>query len=88
MHVRAAGLGETSPRRVREDDILWADLILPMERKNATRIKAMFSHVDPFPPIEILDICDDYTFMDKKLIIILREAVTAAIQRFREEQEG
>ncbi len=86
MQVRAVGLGETSPRRVREEDVLWADLILPMERKNASRIKAMFSNLDPFPPIEILDICDDYTFMDKKLIAVLQEAVTAALERFDEEQ--
>jgi len=86
MQVRAVGLGETSPRRVREDDVLWADLILPMERKNATRLKVMFSHLDPFPPIEILDIHDDYTFMDKKLIAVLHETVTAAIERFAEEQ--
>lgn len=84
MHVRAVGLGETSPRRVTQADVEWADLILPMERKNAVRLKVMFPGVDPFPDIEILDIHDDYTFMDKKLIGVLEETVEAALAAFLE----
>lgn len=84
MIVRAVGLGETSPRRVKESDVVWADLILPMERKNAIRLKGMFPGIDPFPELEILDIHDDYTFMDKKLVEILKESVDAALERYHE----
>ncbi len=87
MLVRAAGLGETSPRRVQAADILWADLILPMERKNARRLKVMFNEIDPFPEVEILDIHDDYTFMDKNLVAELKEAVEAALERYSEGLE-
>lgn len=82
MSVRAAGLGETSPRRVSAADILWADLVLAMERKNARRLKTMFPGIEPFPEIEILDIADDYTFMDKRLVAELKEAVEAALERY------
>lgn len=85
LAVRAVGLGETSPREVSAADIAWADLILPMERKNAVRLKVMFPQFDPFPPMEILDICDDYKFMDKKLVEILQETVEAALESYFEE---
>ncbi len=84
MIVRAVGLGETSPRRVKEADVAWADLVLPMERKNAIRLKVMFPGIDPFPEVEILDIHDDYTFMDKKLVEMLKETVDAALERYHE----
>lgn len=85
LEVRAVGLGETSPRQVTLADIQWADLILPMERKNAVRLKVQFSQIEPFPPMEILDICDDYKFMDKKLVEILHETVEDALERYFEE---
>lgn len=88
MSVRAVGLGETSPRRVTAADIAWADLILPMERKNAVRLKIMFPQFDPFPDIEILDIHDDYKFMDKALIEILQETVQTALERHAENASG
>jgi len=92
MLVRAVGLGETSPRRVTASDVAWADLILPMERKNAVRLKAMFREIDPFPEIVILDIHDDYTFMDKTLVEILKETVGAALEshlgRDRSQENG
>jgi predicted protein tyrosine phosphatase len=85
MEVRAVGLGETSPRQVTAGDVAWADLILPMERKNAIRLKVMFPQFDPFPDMEILDICDDYKFRDKKLVEILQETVEAALERYAKE---
>ncbi|MDX6766208.1 MAG: hypothetical protein SFU85_05415 [Candidatus Methylacidiphilales bacterium] len=88
FQVRAAGLGETSPRRVNAGDVAWADLILPMERKNAVRLKVMFPQFEPFPPMEILDICDDFKFMDRKLLEILPGAVDAAVERYQEEKAG
>jgi predicted protein tyrosine phosphatase len=81
LKVRAAGLGETSPRQVTASDVRWADLILPMERKHAIRLKLMFPEFDPFPPMEILDISDNYKFMDRELVEILREAVEAVLEQ-------
>jgi protein-tyrosine phosphatase len=87
LAVRAAGLGDTSPRRVTEDDIKWAHLILPMERKNAKRLQIQFSGLD-FPSMETLDIQDDYTYMDKALIPVLHAAVEAALAKYLEDKEG
>jgi predicted protein tyrosine phosphatase len=84
LEVRAAGLGDTSPRRVTAEDVKWADLILPMERKNAKRLQLQFPDLE-FPPMEILDIHDDYTFMDKALIPVMHAAVEAALEKYRED---
>lgn len=84
LAVRAVGLGETSPRRVTEGDLRWADLVLPMERKHAVRLKLMFPDVEPFPEMEYLEVCDDYKFMAPELVEQLREQIDAALERFWE----
>lgn len=73
--VRAAGTSDSSPRRIREGDLAWADLVLVMERKYAARIRAVFADVDEMPRIESLEISDDYEFMDPELIELLRDGV-------------
>lgn len=73
--VRAAGTSDSSPRRIREGDLAWADLILVMERKYAGRIQAAFPDAEKIPPIESLEISDDYEFMDPELVELLRDGV-------------
>ncbi len=73
--VRAAGTSDSSPRKIRETDLLWADLVLVMERKYAARIRATFSHLEEFPEMKSLEITDDYEFMDDELISLLRDGV-------------
>jgi len=75
MFVRSAGTGETSRRRLTEDDLRWADLILVMQRKYASQIRVKFGHLDLKAPVHSLEITDDYTFMDPKLIELLKDAV-------------
>jgi predicted protein tyrosine phosphatase len=86
MSVRAAGLGDASPRRMKESDLRWADLVLVMERKYVVRIRDAFRRVDPLPPIESLDITDEYLFMQPELVELLKTAVTAALEAYRAEQ--
>ena len=73
--VRSAGTSDSSPRRIREGDLVWADLVLVMERKYAARIRAVFGGVEHMPRIESLEISDDYEFMDPELIELLRDGV-------------
>jgi predicted protein tyrosine phosphatase len=46
-----------------------------MERKYAARIRAAFPDVDELPPLESLEIPDDFEFMDAELVELLRVAV-------------
>lgn len=74
MAVRSAGVSESSKRRIKENDLHWADLLLVMEPKYAARIRFQFP-AESIPPIRSLDIPDDYKFMDAELIELLKTAV-------------
>ena len=74
LSVRSAGTSDSSKKRITEGDLLWADLILVMERKYAARIRALFPEA-AFPTLRSLDIPDDYDYMDAELIELLQSAV-------------
>ena len=88
MNVRSGGIADTSRHRVNEEDMKWADLVLAMERKHVKRLQVAFSHLDKLPPIENLDISDEYTFMNRNLIELLQDAVTSALEEFHENAES
>lgn len=75
IQVRSAGTSPRARRTVNVKDIRWADLILVMEQKHKNRIKAEFTQIVQFKRIEVLDIPDDYKYMDPELIEILESAV-------------
>ncbi len=86
MRARAVGIADTSKRRITEDDLRWADLVLAMERKHVRRLQAAFGHLDELPPIENLDISDEYIFMQRELVELLQENVAAALEAYHLEQ--
>jgi predicted protein tyrosine phosphatase len=85
VSVRSAGVSDSSPRRVREDDLRWADIVLVMERKYAARIVAAFGHSE-LPVVESLEIPDEFEFMDPELVELLEGAVEDRIGRWLAEQ--
>lgn len=61
-------------------DIKWADIILVMEQKHKQRITADYPGESRHKPIHVLDITDDYRYMDQELIDILRLCVPPFIE--------
>ncbi len=47
------------------------------------RIRAAFAHVGELPPIESLEIPDEFEFMDEELVELLRAAVEEWVGRAR-----
>ena len=88
MFVRSAGVADTSRHKITEADLAWADLVLLMERKYASRIRDAFRHVESLPPVESLNISDEYIFMQSELIEILRTAVADVLEEFELEQDA
>jgi predicted protein tyrosine phosphatase len=86
MNVRSGGVADTSRRKVSEADLRWAQLVLVVERKYAGRLKTAFPNVNPFPPVECLDISDEYTFMQAELVELLKTSVESALETYHEEQ--
>jgi predicted protein tyrosine phosphatase len=80
VSVRSAGVGDKALRKISEEDLDWANLVLVMERKYARRIQEQFRFRDSLPPIECLDIPDDYEFMDEELITLIRDGTEFQIK--------
>jgi len=64
---------------IRSSDIVWADAILVMEDKHRQRILADFPGESKFKPVPVLDIPDDYQFMDDELVELVKSAVEPII---------
>ena len=79
VSARSAGTSRSARRRVTVADIRWADMILVMEDKHKSRIKAEFRSETNFKPVYVLDIPDDYRFMDPELVEIIRDKTEAII---------
>ena len=80
LNVRSAGTSPRARRTVRMDDVQWADVIIVMEEKHKKRIRSEFGNWAPKDRFAVLDIPDDYRFMDPELIDILRDAVAAVLE--------
>jgi predicted protein tyrosine phosphatase len=86
LAVRSAGTSDSSARRVTEEDLVWADLVLVMERKYASRIRASFPDVEA--TIESLEIPDEFELMDVELVEMLRVGVEESVARWLGSRRG
>lgn len=75
--VKSAGTEPSAKIRVTARDILWADLIFAMEKKHKQRLLDKFPVETEHKKIIILDIEDEYTYMDKELIEMIKLSVDA-----------
>ena len=76
VSTRFAGLSKSARRRVSEADVIWADAILVMEEAHKSRLARDHRAAVADTPIHVLDIPDDYRFMDPELVSLSRTAVT------------
>lgn len=79
MSVRSAGTSPNARHKVSPDDIRWADVIFVMEEKHKSRLVAEFSRMLDAKTIQVLDIPDDYKYMDPELVEQLEQSVGAIL---------
>ena len=79
MSVRSAGTSPNARRKVSADDIRWADMIFVMEEKHKSRLAAEFSRLLDGKTIHVLDIPDEYKYMDPELMEQLEQSVSAIL---------
>jgi len=79
FNARSAGTSPNAKKTVNTADLQWADLIFVMEKKHKNRLKAEFGRMVQFKTIHVLDIPDDYRFMDQELIDELEARVGALL---------
>ena len=78
FNIRSVGLSPKSERQIKERDIEWSDLIFVMEDGQGTRISREFRHLE-LPEIEILQIEDEYEYLDEELIEMLTDRINSTL---------
>lgn len=73
--ARSAGTSPNAKKTISVSDIKWADVIFVMEKKHKNRIVAEFTRLVEHKPIHILDIPDEYKYMDPDLISFVEDIV-------------
>lgn len=79
FNIRSAGLSPKSDRKISENDLNWSDWVLVMENQQRRKIWDLFNHLE-LPEIEILEIPDDYEFMDPELVEILTDKINETLK--------
>jgi predicted protein tyrosine phosphatase len=75
VEVRSAGISASARQRVTEKLLRWADRVLVMENEHKRRLRDQFPELVHELHIEVLDIPDEYPFMDPELVELIRERV-------------
>jgi predicted protein tyrosine phosphatase len=75
ISVRSAGTSPNARRAIGPADIRWADVIIVMEQKHKNRLVAEFTRLLDHKPIHVLEIPDEYKYMDPELVEILEDSV-------------
>ena len=82
--ARSAGTSPKAKHSILAKDIQWADIILVMEKKHKNRIVANFRRLLEYKIIHVLDIPDDYKYMDPLLVSHLDDVMKPllAVEKF------
>ncbi|MDF1661771.1 MAG: phosphotyrosine protein phosphatase [Planctomycetota bacterium] len=73
--TRSAGTSPKARNTVNASMIQWADVIFVMENKHQDRLQARFSKLLKHKPLHVLDIPDEYQFMDPELVSIFEDCL-------------
>lgn len=79
LEVRSAGVRIGARRKITREDLEWADYIFVMEREHVRRIGDSFPG-QPLPRVCILEIPDEFRYMDPELQQLLREAIDPELE--------
>jgi predicted protein tyrosine phosphatase len=72
---RARGVSASAARRLTAGDLAWADVVIVMEREHAARLRDQHRDALGALTLHVLEIPDDYGFMDPELVTLLEERV-------------
>ena len=72
LEVDSAGVNSDAEVLVSEDQVIWADVILVMEKAHRDRLNRMFGKLLQGKRVAVLGIRDDYDYMEPSLVALLR----------------
>lgn len=73
--ARSAGTSPNARHTVSVNDIKWASKIFVMEKKHKNRLVAKFTRLVKHKEIYVLEIPDDYQYMDEELVELVQQSV-------------
>ncbi len=79
VEVDSAGLNNDAEVPLSAEQVEWADLILVMEKAHRTRLNRKFGAALAGKRVVVLNIPDDYDYMDPALIQLLKQRCAAYI---------
>lgn len=82
IYTRSAGTSRQARHSVSSRDIAWADIIFVMEYQHKDYLKQYFRLDIQFKKIIVLDIPDEYQYMDDDLIELLTLSVEPYLNSF------
>ena len=87
LQVRSAGTRTEARRRVSEADLAWADVVFVMDRNQKHWIRERFRSVD-LPDIRVLDVSDEFEYMDPRLQAALRAVIDPEIKALLQSDDS
>lgn len=79
LSVRSGGTSPNARRVVTAADLSWAHVIFVMEEKHKSRLMAEYRRMLENKPIHVLDIPDEYRYMDAELVDLIEKSVGAIL---------
>jgi len=74
--VKSAGTESSARIRVNEKLLRWADMVFVMEKKHKERLIDSFNEIISNKELYVLDILDEYQYMDAELIAEIKDIVS------------
>jgi len=72
IEVDSAGLNNDAEVPLSDEHLEWADIVIVMEKAHRNRLNRKFKHALAGKRIAVLNIPDEYEYMDKDLIQLLK----------------
>lgn len=79
LPVRSGGTSPNAKHPVSAKDLSWAQVIFVMEEKHKSRLVAEYRRLLENKPLHVLDIPDEYKYMDEELVVLVRQSVGAIL---------
>ena len=79
VEVRSRGLSSSARRVLRRGDLLWAEVVFVMEAEHKRRLVGEYREEARGFSIHVLDIPDEYGFVDPELIELIEGGVSAIL---------
>jgi predicted protein tyrosine phosphatase len=79
FETRSRGLRASARRQLTADDVEWADVIFVMESEHKRELLRQFRDAANGRRLIVLDIPDEYEFMDPELVALITAGVNGAL---------